>query len=198
MGFHLVDPPLSALAALPESLLHDRPWLLSPLIIPPLFTGSLSIDIRSPLFRKYATKHETQPSIVAPTLGGRVGGQNERKREVLWTDDGWRTDMVALEIAILAGLGLLNLAAIGFLAHWIRMHLDQGLQDIDEKLAIAITALIDKLMSGNLGEFEPPNPIQGAIAQLIQGMAQQKMNTINATVTERSPDGQFAPAQSFE
>ena len=106
--------------------------------------------------------------------------------------------MVALEIAILAGLGLINLAAIGFLAHWIRIHLDQGLQDIDEKLAIAITALIDKLMSGNLGEFEPPNPIQGAIAQLIQGMAQQKMNTINATVTERAPDGQFAPAQSFE
>jgi len=131
-------------------------------------------------------------------MGGRVGGQNERKREVLWTDDGWRTDMVALEIAILAGLGLLNLAAIGFLAHWIRLHLDQGLQDIDEKLAIAITALIDKLVSGNLGDFEPPNPIQGAIAQLIQGMANQKLNTINATVTERSPDGQFAPAQSFE
>jgi len=106
--------------------------------------------------------------------------------------------MVALEMAILGGLMLVNLAAIGFLAHWIRMHLDQGLQDIDEKLAHAITALIDKLMSGNLGEFEPPNPIQGAIAQLIQGMAQQKMNTINATVTERSPDGQFAPAQSFE
>ena len=106
--------------------------------------------------------------------------------------------MVAIEIAILAFLGLLNLAAIGFLAHWIRMHLDQGLQDIDEKLAIAITALIDKLMSGNLGDFEPPNPIQGAIAQLIQGMAQQKMNTINATVTERAPVGQFAPAQSFE
>ena len=106
--------------------------------------------------------------------------------------------MVVLETAILAGLGLLNLCAIGFLAHWIRMHLDQGLQDIDEKLAIAITALIDKLMSGNLGEFEPPNPIQGAIAQLIQGIAQQKMSTINATVTERAPDGQFAPAQSFE
>jgi len=135
---------------------------------------------------------------VAATLGGRVGGQNERKREVLWTDDGWWTDMVALEMAILAFLGLLNLAAIGFLAHWIRMHLDQGLQDIDEKLAIAITALIDKLMSGNLGDFEPPNPIQGAIAQLIQGMAHQKMNTINATVSERGTDGQFVPPQSFE
>ena len=106
--------------------------------------------------------------------------------------------MVALEIAILAGLGLLNLAAIGFLAHWIRMHLDQGLQDIDEKLATAITALIDKLMSGNLGDFEPPNPIQGAIASLIQGIAQQKMQTIDATITDRGPDGQFAPAQSFE
>jgi len=106
--------------------------------------------------------------------------------------------MVALEIAILAGLGLLNLAAIGFLAHWIRMHLDQGLQDIDEKLAIAITALIDKLMSGNLGEFEPPNPIQGAIAQMIQSIAHQKMNTIDAVVVDRGPDGQFAPAQSFE
>ena len=105
--------------------------------------------------------------------------------------------MVLLETAILALLGLLNLCAIGFLAHWIRMHLDQGLQDIDEKLAIAIKALIDKLMSGNLGEFEPPNPIQGAIAQLIQGMAQQKMNTIDATITNRGTDGQFVPPESF-
>lgn len=112
------------------------------------------------------------------------------------SEHGGCTDMVALEFAILAGLMLLNLCAIGFLAHWIRMHLEIGLQDIDEKLAIAITALIDKLMSGNLGEFEAPNPIQGAIAQLIQGMAQQKMNTINATVTERGPDGQFVPPQS--
>jgi len=106
------------------------------------------------------------------------------------------TDMVALEIAILAGLSLLNLAAIGFLAHWIRMHLDQGLQDIDEKLATAITALIDKLMSGSLGEFEPPNPIQGAIAQMIQSIAHQKMNTIQAVVTERGTDGQFVPPES--
>jgi len=135
---------------------------------------------------------------VAATMGGRVGGQNERRTAVLWTGDGWWADMVALEIAILGFLSLLNLAAIGFLAHWIRMHLDAGLQDIDEKLATAITALIDKLMSGNLGEFEPPNPIQGAIASMIQSIAHQKMNTIDAVVSERGPDGQFAPAQSFE
>ena len=106
--------------------------------------------------------------------------------------------MVGIETTILAFLGLLNLCAIGFLAHWIRIHLDQAMMDIDSKLAIAIKTLIDKLMSGEMSDFEPPNPIQGAIAQLIQGMANQKMNTINATVTERAPDGQFAPAQSFE
>ena len=106
--------------------------------------------------------------------------------------------MVALEIAILAGLGLLNLAAIGFLAHWIRMHLDQGLMEIDEKLAMAIKALIDKLMAGELSEFEPPNQIQLAIGDFIRSIAHQKMNTINATVTERDASGQFVPPQSFE
>jgi len=104
--------------------------------------------------------------------------------------------MVSLEIAILAGLSLLNLAAIGFLAHWIRIHLDAGLQDIDEKLATAITALIDKLMSGNLGEFEPPNQIHAAVGEFIRSLAHQKMNTINATVTERDAGGQFVPPQS--
>jgi len=104
--------------------------------------------------------------------------------------------MVSLEIAILAGLSLLNLAAIGFLAHWIRMHLDQGLNDIDEKLAIAIKTLIDKLMSGEMSDFEPPNAIQLAIGDFIRSIAHQKMNTIDATITERDAGGQFVPPQS--
>ena len=112
------------------------------------------------------------------------------------SEHGGCTDMVLLETAILAGLGLLNLCAIGFLAHWIRMHLDQGLQDIDEKLAIAIKALIDKLMSGEMSEFEPPNAIQAAFADLIRSVAHNKMQTINATVTERDAGGQFVPPQS--
>ncbi len=78
------------------------------------------------------------------------------------------------------------------------MYLEQALMDIDEKLALAIQALVDKLMSGGLAEFEPPNPIQGAIAQLIQGMAQQKMNTIDATITERGPNGQFTSTTDIE
>jgi len=53
-------------------------------------------------------------------------------------------------------------------------------------------------MTGGLSEFEPPNPIQGAIAQLIQGMAQQKMNTFDATVTDRGANGQFTGATDIE
>jgi len=103
--------------------------------------------------------------------------------------------MVATETLILASLMVINLISLGVFALWIRMHLEQSMMDIDEKLALAIQALVDKLMSGGLTEFEPPNPIQGAIAQLIQGMAQQKMNTIDATITDRGPNGQFTTVQ---
>ena len=106
--------------------------------------------------------------------------------------------MVGIETTILAFLGLLNLCAIGFLAHWIRMHLDSAMMDIDSKLAIAIKTLIDKLMAGEMSDFEPPNAIQAAFADLIRSVAHNKMQTINATVTERDASGQFVPPQSFE
>ena len=106
--------------------------------------------------------------------------------------------MVVQDTLILATLMLINLISLGGFALWIRIYLEQALMDIDEKLALAIQALVDKLMSGGLAEFEPPNPIQGAIAQLIQGMAQQKMNTIDATITERGPNGQFTSATDIE
>ena len=106
--------------------------------------------------------------------------------------------MVVQDTLILATLMLINLISLGGFALWIRIYLEQALMDIDEKLALAIQALVDKLMTGGLAEFEPPNPIQGAIAQLIQGMAQQKMNTIDATITERGPNGQFTSATDIE
>jgi len=94
-------------------------------------------------------------------------------------------------LMLLAALGALNLVFSVAVALWIRIHLDQSLLELDEKLALAIKSIVDKLMEGGLSEFEPPNPIQGAIAQLIQGMAAQKMNTIDATVMSRGEDGQF-------
>jgi len=106
--------------------------------------------------------------------------------------------MVVQDTLILASLMLINLISLGGFALWIRIYIEQAMMDIDEKLAIAIQALVDKLMTGGLAEFEPPNPIQGAIAQLIQGMAQQKMNTIDATITDRGPNGQFTSATDIE
>ena len=106
--------------------------------------------------------------------------------------------MVLPDTLILATLMMINLISLGGFALWVRIYLEQALIDIDEKLALAIQALVDKLMSGGLAEFEAPNPIQGAIAQLIQGMAQQKMNTIDATITDRGPNGQFTSATDIE
>ena len=106
--------------------------------------------------------------------------------------------MVLQDTLILATLMMINLISLGGFDLWLRIYLEQSLMDIDEKLALAIQALVDKLMSGGLAEFEPPNPIQGAIAQLIQGMAQQKMNTIDATITDRGPNGQFTSATDIE
>jgi len=85
----------------------------------------------------------------------------------------------------------LTLLSIVVLALWLRIELANMLELLDERLALALKSTIDRLLEGGIGDFEPPNPIQGAIAQLIQGMAAQKLNTIDAVVTQRAPDGKF-------
>lgn len=99
--------------------------------------------------------------------------------------------MVAAELLILGVLNIICLLSIVSLGLWLRIELANMLELLDERLAMALKSTIDRLMDGGIGDFEPPNPIQGAIAQLIQGMAAQKMNTIEAVVTQRAPDGKF-------
>jgi hypothetical protein len=102
-------------------------------------------------------------------------------------------------LTLIAVLGALNLVVLAVLGLWIRVHLDNSLLELDEKLALAIKSIVDRMMEGGLGDFEPPNPIQGAIAQLIQGMAAQKMNTFDATVMSRADDGKFeSPVKEFQ
>ena len=100
--------------------------------------------------------------------------------------------MVATELLVLGVLNVICILSIVSLGLWIRIELANMLDLLDERLALALKSTMDRLIEGGIGEFEAPNPIQGAIAQLIQGMAQQKLNTIDATVTNRGPDGQFA------
>ena len=99
--------------------------------------------------------------------------------------------MVATALLILGALSVLTLLSIVILGLWLRIELANMLELQDERLAPALKSTIDRLLDGGIGDFEPPNPIQGAIAQLIQGMAAQKMNTIDAVVTQRAPDGKF-------
>ena len=65
------------------------------------------------------------------------------------------------------------------------------LELLDERLALALKSTIDRLVEGGIGDFEPPNPIQAALAQMISSVAMQKMNTIDAVVQPKAADGKF-------
>jgi len=99
--------------------------------------------------------------------------------------------MVGLEIIILGVLNVICILSIVSLGLWLRIELANIVDLLDERLALALKSAIDRMLEGGIGDFEPPNAIQGAIAELIRGMAAQKMNTIEAVVTQRAPDGKF-------
>ena len=99
--------------------------------------------------------------------------------------------MVATELVILGILDVLCLLSIAFLALWMRRELEESVAELDSTLAQAIQSTLDKLTGEGIVPFEPPNPIQAALAQMISGMAMQKMNTVDAIVQQKAPDGKF-------
>lgn len=99
--------------------------------------------------------------------------------------------MVATELVILGILDVLCLLSIALLALWMRRELEESVAELDSSLAMAIQSTLDKLTGEGIMPFEPPNPIQAALAQMISGMAMQKMNTIDAVVQPKGADGQF-------
>ena len=66
--------------------------------------------------------------------------------------------------------------------------IDEGLVELDEKLALAIRSVVEKIPG--LGEHEPINPIQMAIGQLIANMNQQKQQP-QMKVIQRDEKGLF-------
>ena len=83
--------------------------------------------------------------------------------------------------AIYAGLG-------GF-AWWLRGEIEEIITELDANLAQAIQKVIQDLP---IGDFEPPNPIQMMIMQLIQD--NMKPKTIMAQA--RDDSGLFVAAES--
>lgn len=71
--------------------------------------------------------------------------------------------------------------------------IDEGLIELDEKLALAIRSVVEKIPG--LGEIEPINPIQMALAQLIGNMTQKEQVIIPPKIIERDEKGLFVKEQ---
>ena len=71
--------------------------------------------------------------------------------------------------------------------------IDEGLVELDEKLALAIRSVVEKIPG--LADHEPINPIQMAIGQLIANMQQQKLQP-EMKVIERDEKGLFTSQDS--
>ena len=72
--------------------------------------------------------------------------------------------------------------------------IEDGLIELDEKLAMAIRTVVEKIPG--LGEHEPINPIQMAIGQLIANMNQQKQQQPEMKVIQRDEKGLFTSQDS--
>ena len=64
----------------------------------------------------------------------------------------------------------------------------QAVEELDSKLAGAISSLVEK----GLGEFEPVNPIQAAIAQMLTSNLSQSRTSGEVIEVVRDNSGKFA------
>tara|TARA_B100000029_G_scaffold469127_1_gene506744 strand:+ start:2361 stop:2663 length:303 start_codon:yes stop_codon:yes gene_type:complete len=94
-------------------------------------------------------------------------------------------------MTLLSGLMAINLVILLVIIRMSKIYLDEAISELDGRLAMALQSVMDNI---GMGDFEPPNPVQAAIGQLIQSWATQQMNTIPATVIDRESNGQFSPS----
>ena len=90
-------------------------------------------------------------------------------------------------------LYVIGVVIVGFcisfkLLYDLRNAIEDGLDELDSKLALAIQSVVEKIPG--LGESEPINPIQMAIGQLIANMSQQNQNPA-MKVIQRDEKGLF-------
>jgi len=76
------------------------------------------------------------------------------------------------------------------LSLWLFRQVIFTLQAVISELDANIGAAVQKIIEGGLGEMEPINPIQQAIAQMLMKNVEQP--TIEAVIRDRAPDGKFS------
>lgn len=91
-------------------------------------------------------------------------------------------------LEIVLGITALNLLFSVWMLRILSIQLQQAILELDTKLAAAIQGLVEK----GLGDFEPINPIQAAIANMLTNNLQR--NTTAGEVIEivRDKKGNFA------
>ena len=89
------------------------------------------------------------------------------------------------EIAIIA-LVCLNLAFSVYQTRLLGLVIGNTAQELDNSLANAIKEVVSSLP---IGDFEPPNPIQQMIAQILQD--RMKQPNIEVKEVTRAADGKF-------
>jgi len=85
----------------------------------------------------------------------------------------------ALAVLIVAQTGV-----IAYLFWWLRREMEDSLEELDSKLAMAIQKVISELP---LGDFEAPNAFQQFLMQMIQ----QKTTAGTVEIIPRDTKGQF-------
>ena len=93
-----------------------------------------------------------------------------------------------MESLYIIGVIILGFGVLAKLLLDLGHQIDEGLIELDEKLALAIRSVVEKIPG--LGESEPINPIQMAIGQLIANMSQQTQQP-QMKVIQRDEKGLF-------
>tara|TARA_R100000541_G_scaffold39386_1_gene47205 strand:- start:124 stop:441 length:318 start_codon:yes stop_codon:yes gene_type:complete len=102
-------------------------------------------------------------------------------------------DGVMMESIYVITVIILGFGVMAKLLYDLGTQIDEGLIELDEKLALAIRSVVEKIPG--LGDSEPINPIQMAFAQLIGNMVQQKQVIIPPKIIERDENGLFTKQQ---
>ena len=88
---------------------------------------------------------------------------------------------------LVATLVALNCILTLWIMRMIIQQLNLAVVQIDSLVAQAI----QKILENGLGDFEPPNPIQAAISELLLNRVKQGDNILEAQVMPRDSSGKF-------
>jgi len=102
-------------------------------------------------------------------------------------------DGVMMETLYIIGVIIVGFGVVFKLLIDLGHKIEDGLVELDEKLAMAIRSVVEKIPG--LGESEPINPIQMAIGQLIANMSQQTQQP-QMKVIQRDEKGLFVGEDS--